>query len=104
MQSLTTTLTSIGIQVSKWNSPTSFNANYTASTDFPVLPPDRLWLRLQDNGTNRISFFSMDGINWIQLHSVGRTDFITADQVGFFATGENASIRAHLSVLSWEES
>jgi hypothetical protein len=27
---------------------------------------------------------SADGMNWIVIHSVGRTDFCTADQVGFF--------------------
>jgi hypothetical protein len=42
------------------------------------------WVRIQDDNTNRKVSLSADGVNWIVIHSVGRTDFCTPDQVGFF--------------------
>ena len=41
------------------------------------------WFRLEDNGTNRISSISLDGVHWTVLITESRTTFLTADQVGF---------------------
>ena len=43
---------------------------------------DPKWFRIVDDGANRISYISTDGINWKQEHSIGRTDYITANQIG----------------------
>jgi hypothetical protein len=59
------------------------------------------WMRLADDNTNRILSFSGDGINFITFHSVGRTDYITADQVGFFVDGRG--IDCGMTVLHWHE-
>jgi hypothetical protein len=85
--------------VSKWNSETSFSANYVARniTDVP------LFLRIADNGTNRISSLSHDGQNFIDFHTVGRTDFLTADEVGFFVEERTNAYDVGLTVLSWKE-
>lgn len=96
----------------KWNSATSFSgfytltptiaANYAAANTLMLGPC--LWLQIVDNNTNRLLKISNDGINFQQLHSVSRTDFITPDQIGFFVNPNNASFGVTLDVLSWVES
>jgi hypothetical protein len=75
------------IQSTKWSSATAFSANYT-SVGMGLVGR---WLRITDNGTNRICYSSDDGINWISYHSVTRLDFLTggADQFGLFVSGGN---------------
>lgn len=86
------------LTVAKYNNPTSFSATYTTARQ---ATSRTWWLRISDNGVNRISSWSPDGFNWIQVHSVGRTDFLTADQVGFFADSNTSSNPLYISVLSW---
>ena len=75
------------------------NANITNTTG--VGP---FWLRIADNGTNRILSYSIDGYNFEQLLSEANTTFLTADEVGFFANSITASTYAALTLLSWAES
>lgn len=104
-QDSTTELSSIrvlsggSILVDKFNSPTSANSTYASSTinNYPE------WFRITDNGTNRIYQVSNDGIAWVTLHTVGRTDFLTADGIGFgVALTTNATFDTQASLLSWE--
>jgi hypothetical protein len=95
---------SVNVSVHKWTSATVFSATYSGS-EIPIYGLVH-WLRFTDNGTNRIFYHSHDGQTWVQHHSVGRTDFLTADQVGFFVSDYTTSVAmggcAHL--LSWTES
>lgn len=87
--------------VQKWTNPTTFSAAYSGErSNFPPVSPV-LWLRITDNGTNRICSFSADGINFIASHTVGRTDFLTADEVGFFVNAYSADVTATL--LHWRQ-
>lgn len=87
------------LNVGKANT-TSITANYLSDW----IPAEWYrWLRIADDGTNRIVSISRDGLHWLQLHSVGRTDYLTADQVGFAAESRNGSWPAALAVLSWRE-
>jgi hypothetical protein len=79
---------------------TSITSNYL--TDITVAEYYR-WMRIADDGTNRITSVSRDGLHWLQIHSVARTDYVTADQVGFAVEARNASLPAALSILSWRE-
>jgi hypothetical protein len=90
--------------VGKLSSPTVFTSNYL-SVYFASLMGygPCLWLRIADDGTNRVCSYSADGQNFVTVHSVGRTDFLTADEVGFFADANNASYPAGLTLLSWKE-
>ncbi len=84
-------------RVSKADSATSLNADYVvlrAGTTFQ-------WLRIQDNGTNRIYSVSRDGINWITVHTVGRTDFMTANQVGIYISTENGTTPNLSNSINW---
>lgn len=88
----------------KYDSNTSENSDYLKKLVW--LNVDTFWFRITDDGTNRTTYMSSDGVNFTQIHQVGRTDFITADQVGFFidAKDTNSNIfatQAHL--LSWEQ-
>lgn len=88
--------------VMKWASATSFSATYSI---VPIQPHNGLcWLRVQDDGSNRKCFFSCDGLNWIEVHSVGRTDYMTADEVGFCIDTGQATYLGGMNLLHWVES
>ena len=87
-----------GIFISKWNSPTSFNSTYVSFASTQSL----VWLRCQDNGTNRIVSCSLDGLTWVVLSTVGRTDFMTANEIGFYVnTQNNGGFSSILSLVHW---
>ncbi len=86
----------------KYNSPTSFSANY-ALLKFPAGGGRILWLQFEDNGTTRYMRWSWDGINWYLLHSVGRTDFCTPDEVGWYVQGSTSSVDAAGTLVSWKQ-
>lgn len=90
------------MNVNKFNNPTSYNNAYYVSPAIPLRGP--VWFRAQDTGTVRICSVSGDGVNWMQLHSVGRTDFLTADEIGFYANSNNSTYPAAINLLSWYES
>lgn len=85
---------------STFNTVTSINADYT--TQIFSGYSGMLWLRIADNNTNRVCSLSMDGINFIEIHSVVRTDFLTATSVGWGGDVEN-SVAWGSTLLSWSE-
>lgn len=56
----------------------------SASTNEVIRYGAGVWLRLEDDNTNRKFHYSTDGQNWIQLASVLRTSFITPDEIGLW--------------------
>lgn len=98
------------IVVGRFDSATTANstATYTIRNILPVFGVvGPLVLRIQDDGANRICSYSINnGISFIQLHSVGRTDFLTADQVGWFGSPNSASVghETYVTLLSWKQS
>lgn len=88
---------------SKWNSATSFSADYGGVTAYAGSIGHLVWLRIGDDGTNRNFYVSTDGHTFYLVHTVGRTDFLTADQVGFFVSVNNASNAPTLTLLSWKQ-
>lgn len=87
--------------VNKYNSSTSWSANYIGMG--AGLVGDVICFRIADDGSSRKCSVSSDGYNWIEVHSVGRTDFLTADEVGFFVNPSNASGGIGMKLLSWEQ-
>lgn len=83
----------------KWNSATSFSASYSSA----ALRARPMFLQISDDGTNRILRWSVDGQNFVQFHSVGRTDFLTADEVGFFVEERTNAYALGLTLLSWKQ-
>jgi len=87
----------------KWTDHHSYSAAYV-STTFNTVHNGLWFLRIADDNTNRIISFSADGQNFRTLHTVGRTDFLTADEVGFFIDTNQATIDGGMTVISWKES
>jgi len=65
-----------------WTNSTTISA--TAAQQFLNAIPTMIWLRITDNGTNRIYYYSVDGYNWITLYTIARTTFLTPDRIGYF--------------------
>lgn len=69
----------------------SSGITYTNSTDFNFTPlihnlsSNGVWVRGVDNGTNRLVYYSGDGLNWNLFGSVTRTTSVTPNEVGIFA-------------------
>ncbi len=91
----------------KYNSLTSFNGDYTRAVHSLNINP--LSLRIVDDNINRIVSFSNDGVNFVPVYSVGRTDFLTPTKIGMFvgtnaaATGNGVNISSALTWLSWAD-
>jgi hypothetical protein len=96
--------TPITMEVTKFTNATSFSADYKSSTGFTL--GSNLWMQISDNGTNRITRFSVDGSLFYDYHSVGRTDFITPNQVcwGTAPASMGGSLPLIGSIISWKES
>lgn len=91
------TTNQINIYSYKFTNESTPSAQYQSA----IIPTNMpLFYRIADNGVNRILSFSYDGVNFIAWHSIGRTDFLTADQVGFFVDGNTAHPMA-MRVLSY---
>lgn len=90
--------------ISKYSSPTVLSANYQSVALSNYVVNAHFFLRIEDDNTNRIVSISPDGFNWLVAHSVGNTDFITANQVGFLANPASGSIPTSLSLFHWKES
>lgn len=90
------------VYVRKMTSPTVTSADYVA--DQLLMAFDFIWVRIRDDGVNRISSLSKDGVNFMQVHSVARTDFLTADRVGFFGNNQNlGTFNTIVTCHSWKE-
>ena len=88
----------------KYTDATTFSAEYANGNLYDLaINQGCFYMRIADDNTNRICSISADGINWVVCHSVTRTDFLTADEVGFMAESGNASYAAGLDLLSWLE-
>ena len=96
-----------GWSAEKWTDSTHFSAAYAITDKYAVRYPINkafFYMQLKDDGTNRKFLVSNDGLNFVEIHSIGRTDFLTADQVGFYVTSQNASFGAGIWMMSWLES
>ena len=87
-------------EIQKYTNETTFSANYQGITTINHMAVGgALWVKLQDDNTNRIVSFSSDGERWLAFHTIGRTDFLTADEVWF---GVNAySQDTGITIFHW---
>lgn len=72
------------IQIMKLNSYTSFNSSLRGP-DEAAMPSELAWLRFADNGTNHTFSMSLDGVNWLQLYTGSRTEWLSngGNRIGF---------------------
>lgn len=55
---------------------------------------NRYWLQITDNGTNRLYNYSLNGQDWTEFYSEGRTTFLTADRYILAAQSINTTYGA----------
>lgn len=90
-----------GLNIGKSGTNYSFDAEYVAT----IGAYERFdWVKLTDAaaGSRTISV-SLDGYNWILLHSVATDDFITPDRLYFGVNPRHGSYAAAVTIDSWEE-
>lgn len=87
----------------KWTNATTASAAYTTAGGSFLSGPAPNWYRIRDDGTNRYCEYSHNGVDWITLHSVGRTDFLGAapDQIGVFAYNQSTGQAVMLRLRSF---
>ena len=87
--------------VERWTSPTAYSSLVVALGFLQVGPSTVLCIA--DDGVNRIAGISTDGQNFRVVHTVTRTTFLTADQVGFYVRDQNVTYPSAMTVLSWKQ-
>ena len=86
---------------SKFTNSTTYSADYSGVTVSPL--PIPLFLRIADDGANRILSYSRDGVYFIAWHTIGRTDFLTADEVGLVVHSNSTTNASSGLFLSYVE-
>lgn len=84
----------------KYPSPTGTSVDYTNWQMAALIPVT--WVRITDDNTNRVIAVSPNGINWADWHSISRTDYLTADQIGFFVDSDRSNQIPRMVLLSWQ--
>jgi hypothetical protein len=90
------------LSVDKFNSPSSYNANYSQSAPMAVACAGT-GLAIRLGSATRYFEYSTDGLNWIPFYSVSNTDFITPDQVGLYVNASGNGTPVSMSLLSYQE-
>ncbi len=70
-----------GLEVITWTNTATLSGS--PFLQYGITESTPAWLRIQDNGTNRLFSYSCDGRNFLVYGSHTRTTYITPDQVGF---------------------
>jgi hypothetical protein len=85
----------------RFDSPTAFSGTYgNVEIGFHQ---QVIWIRITDDGVNRTSSWSTDGLSFVQYLTVGRTDFLTADEVGFGVNVVGSQHAVALWLIHWKE-
>ena len=75
----------------KWTNSTTFNSAYSSNNRrFYGVGPH--YMRVVDDGANRISYVSVNGTFWHLLYTVARTDFCVCNQCGFGLFNNNGTV------------
>lgn len=92
---------SIRFSSSKFDDENTLNSNYSTQDMDQICN----WVKLEDDGANRNIYISDDGIAWTLFHTIGNTNFLTADQIVFGYSGGDATTTFETStaLLSYEE-
>lgn len=61
------------------------------------------WLRIADNGTNRILSSSSDGVTWTARVTQSRINYITPNQIGWVMTNHAAGGDSTADLIHWQE-
>lgn len=96
-----------GLQLVKMNSYTSYNSSYIDLRSMHALT-DLFWMRVENDGVNHKFSISIDGVEWLLIHTVAYDDYLTngGDRVGWGhdISGNNVYSTDHLTYVkhwSW---
>lgn len=87
--------------LNKWTNATNYSASYISVQGSAIGRAPCVWMRIQDDGANRICSLSVDGVHWYTYHTVSNTDFLTADEVGMSLYNYNATWGPEALFLHW---
>jgi len=94
-----------------WNytSPTAASGAITgwpSGGNYPSQHASLIWLKYEDDNTNRKISVSIDGYTWSQLVSRPRTDFLTPTHIGLFLDGYQYSYTTNIgsTFVHWKQS
>lgn len=97
----TSGLSDLFLEVWKHDAPDSPNAAYFSQS----IPTRYMFLRVVQTcqaDSDRLFFMvSANGQHWETVFSAPRSEFLTADQVGFFANDESSFYKMQVSLLHW---
>lgn len=88
------------VRVRRYASASSFNSEQ-ANMDFTS---DRAWLQIEDDTSNLYFRISMDGINWFEMASYGRTAYMSSagpDEVGFLVNSSGGGLEQPTHFQAW---
>lgn len=75
-----------------WNSVSSFSSTLWSQNSLAITGGPIMWVRFQDDGTNRLTYISRDRFNWRLIDSRTRTNFFTPNSFGFWVNPFGATI------------
>lgn len=87
-------------KVQNMTNETTFSA--TAATEGTWVRSNFMFIRIGDNGSSRVYEFSFDGQMFSTVYSIGRTEFLTADQAIICVNGDSSK-KAKINLISWLE-
>ena len=85
-----------------FSDPNTLHLDLAEWSGLPAMLTPPLWMRIQDDGTNRIYWISGSGQKtvWTPLYEESNTSYLTADQVGFYINPYGSS--SNITVVSFE--
>jgi hypothetical protein len=94
-----------------YNSPTSSSGGITGwpgGGTFHLPESNLIWVKYEDDNTNRKISFSVDGYTWTQIVSTSRTDWITPNQIGLWVDsypggGSSGYVDTGVTFLHWKQ-
>jgi hypothetical protein len=89
------------LKVIRWTSPTVAAATSWAGGGRFGEP---LWLKIVDDSTNFTYYWSLNGLDWVQVLQEGRTAYLaTPDQIGWGGQSSASGGTQDITLLSWVE-
>lgn len=97
--------------ISKWNSATSFNLNYSSGDGVKYqdiltsMTSTIVWYRIGNDGTDLTFAYSADGRHFVTMFTKAKNDFFSTgpDEVGFHAFSTTSGADTGILLLSWKE-
>jgi len=86
-----------------WTNATTFSSEPAGRAAFSHY--DKMWMKLNADGTNLTYSISHDGVNYIQLYTSTKGLFFTTapDQIGFYYSANSALLDNRANLLAWSE-